>query len=47
MLFVLSIYFLDNSYLFLHWIILVFTALLLLFFIENLKSNQNIDVKEV
>lgn len=46
-LFVLSIYFLDNSYLFLHWIILGFTALLILFFIENLKNNQNIDVKEV
>lgn len=46
-LFILSIYFLDNSYLFLHWIILGFTTLLILFFIENLKSNQNIDVKEV
>ncbi|HLT66156.1 MAG TPA: hypothetical protein VKZ80_07390, partial [Flavobacterium sp.] len=46
-LFVLAVLFLENSYGFLHYIILMFTILLTLFFIENLKSNQNIDVKEV
>lgn len=46
-LFVLGVLFLENSYGFLHYIILMFTILLTLFFIENLKSNQNIDVKEV
>lgn len=40
MLFVLSVYFLDNSYLFLHWIILIFTVLLVFFFIENLKKQK-------
>jgi len=45
-LFVLAVLFLENSYGFLHYIILMFTILLTLFFIENLKSNQNIDVKE-
>ena len=46
MLFVLSVYFLDNSYLFLHWIILIFTVLLVFFFIENLRSNKNKNLKE-
>lgn len=46
MLFVLSIYFLDNSYLFLHWIILVFTILLVFFFIENLRNNENANLRE-
>lgn len=45
-LFVLAVLFLENNYGFLHYIILMFTILLTLFFIENLKSNQNIDVKE-
>ena len=45
--FVLAVLCLENSFMFLHWIILSFTALLLLFFLENLKSNQNIDMKEV
>lgn len=47
MLFVLSIYFLDNSYLFLHWIILIFTILLVFFFIENLRNNANTNLREV
>lgn len=46
MLFVLSIYFLDNSYLFLHWIILIFTILLVFFFIENLRDNENTNLRE-
>ncbi|SFN69016.1 hypothetical protein SAMN05421741_10941 [Paenimyroides ummariense] len=46
MLFVLSIYFLDNSYLFLHWIILIFTILLVFFFIENLRNNENTNLKD-
>ena len=46
MLFVLSIYFLDNSYLFLHWIILIFTILLVFFFIENLRNNENTNLRE-
>ena len=47
LLFVLSIYFLDNSYLFLHWIILIFTILLVFFFIENLRNNENTNLREV
>lgn len=46
LLFVLSIYFLDNSYLFLHWIILIFTTLLAFFFIENLRNNENTNLRE-
>lgn len=46
MLFVLSIYFLYNSYLFLHWIILIFTILLVFFFIENLRNNENTNLRE-
>lgn len=46
LLFVLSIYFLDNSYLFLHLIILIFTILLVFFFIENLRNNENTNLRE-
>lgn len=46
MLFVLSIYFLDNSYLFLHWIILIFTIILVFFFIENLRNNENTNLRD-
>lgn len=45
LLFVLSIYFLDNSYLFLHWTILIFIILLVFFFIENLRNNENTNLK--
>ncbi|UUV20338.1 hypothetical protein [Paenimyroides aestuarii] len=46
MLFVLSVYFLDNSYMFLHWVILIFTVLLVFFFIENLRNSENKNLKE-
>lgn len=46
LLFILAVYFLDNSYMFLNWIILLFTALLILFFIENLKNNNSTNIKE-
>src|SRR5690606_11664821 len=45
-LFILAVYFLDNSYMFLNWIILLFTALLILFFIENLKRSNKTNIKE-
>lgn len=46
LLFLLSVYFLDNSYLFLHWVILIFTILLVFFFIENLRNNENKNLRE-
>ncbi|MEG1025008.1 MAG: hypothetical protein RSF34_11085 [Flavobacterium sp.] len=45
-LFILAIWFLDNSYMILNWIILLFTCLLVLFFMENLKSTNITNIKE-
>ncbi len=46
LLFVLATYFLENSYMFLCWIILIFTILLVFFFIENLRNNENTNLRE-
>ncbi|GEM_PF-2005534 len=46
-LFVLVVLFLENSYGFLHWIILMFTILLVFSFIENLRSNENMDLNKL
>lgn len=45
-LFIIAVGFLENSYAFLHWVILLFTALLLLFSFENLRNNENTKIKE-
>ncbi|SFN88646.1 hypothetical protein SAMN05421741_1134 [Paenimyroides ummariense] len=46
LLFILAVCFLENSYMYLNWIILLFTALLVMFFIENLKDNNKTNIKE-
>lgn len=45
-LFILAVFFLENSYMFLNYIILLFTVLLVLFFIENLKRSNKTNIKE-
>ncbi|WP_372473757.1 hypothetical protein AB4865_00370 [Capnocytophaga sp. ARDL2] len=40
LLFLLALFFLENSYLFLHWIVLSFTTLLTLLFIQNINHRN-------
>lgn len=46
LLFILAIYFLENSFQFLNWIILIFTILLSFFFFENIQNNNKVNLKE-
>lgn len=44
--FVLAVLCLENSFMFLHWIILVFTGLLFLFYKENINNSKNYNLTE-